>query len=196
MPDEAHADQGPVDGGEAGTIETLKKLQHYHDRNKELIAEVRRTREIWDRAKAEAKETRAAHDEAVADLLAFGNDEQLPLMQMAAEKTEGEDTPTPWREYELCELKGLKPKLIEKLNDAGVRSVGDLADFQGEHGEFWSQDIRGVGAKAQRQIEDAWIAFWSDHPEAHDEWRAAAVFKRIEMMEKGDGPPAEADEAA
>jgi len=181
------ADKNPQPPQKMVDLDKFRKLQEYHDSNSRLIDEVLRTRDIVDRNKTILKESKAVHEQAVSELLAGRNDEQLPLLQLDGETDVkmAKTKPTPWRSFLLTELSGLDTAVVNKLQEKGIGHAGDLADFQKEHGEFWAQDIPGVGAKAQKGIEDAMIEFWETHPEAlveTDPGRTIRIGKKTEAL--------------
>ena len=175
---------------------TLEELQTYHDNNAQLIEAVRCARDDWATAEDRAKEAktvakgkRARLDEAVADLLAFGGADSLPFKMT-------EPDPPAWRDTRLDDADefDIPAATAAKLIDAGLETAGALTDFCQEHGEFWGQDINGIGPTAQQAIENAWEAFWEAHPE-HAETEIAtdapaadiaAVAQRIDAIQVPD----------
>lgn len=62
-----------------------------------------------------------------------------------------------WRSLEITALlaRGVSPKKVQILQDAGLSHLGDLQDIMVKSGEFWSADIKGIGGVAKTAIEDA-----------------------------------------
>lgn len=67
-----------------------------------------------------------------------------------------------WRELSLSVL-GLPEKMIEKLNEASLISLGQLADYTAK-GNLLT-DVQGVGEASAQKIDDALDQFWAEHPE-------------------------------
>lgn len=67
-----------------------------------------------------------------------------------------------WRPYPLSKVAGIPPKKLARLADAGIETVGDLADRTKKHGQFWFSDIKGLGEANAVRIADALSAFHMD----------------------------------
>jgi len=70
----------------------------------------------------------------------------------------------------------LSPKTLKALeaNDPAIVTVGDLAEWQREKGQFWAKDIPGIGDVAHEEIEDALTAFYQAFNEQHPETKEEA----------------------
>lgn len=121
-----------------------------------------------ERAK-DAKKRWEGHQEYIQKFVA-GLDMPLfdkgPDGSAEADAPPTEPAPDPaWRSVPLLELGryGLAPKLREKLAEAGISTVGTLADWT--NGGQLLTDIPGVGAAAAGKIEDVLAEFWEARPE-------------------------------
>jgi DNA-directed RNA polymerase alpha subunit len=56
-----------------------------------------------------------------------------------------------------------KPSVLAKLKDAGIETVGQLADYTKEHD---LSDIPGIGGASKEEIEAVLDPFWKQHGEA------------------------------
>lgn len=56
------------------------------------------------------------------------------------------------------------PSLAKKLEDNGIKTVGDLAKFTAAHGEHWVTDLAGVGPAAAEKIDGFMLDFWKRNP--------------------------------
>lgn len=67
-----------------------------------------------------------------------------------------------WRSTPIVELEilGLSKSIIQKLLDAGISTMGELADWSTETRKL--EDIKGIGAKAADKISDATIRFYAE----------------------------------
>jgi len=67
-----------------------------------------------------------------------------------------------WRAVPIAEaLNGLPKKCYDAFEAKAIATMGDFADFQAKHGEFWIKDLPGVGPGMAEKISDAAMAFWS-----------------------------------
>jgi hypothetical protein len=76
------------------------------------------------------------------------------------------ETETPsdaWRELTLSHL-GLSGALQNKLEEAGLTTLGKLSDKMADGDDWWS-DIKRVGTAAADSVADCFAEFWKDHPE-------------------------------
>lgn len=66
-----------------------------------------------------------------------------------------------WRAVPIGEaLAGLPKNCHKAFAKAEIKTMGDFADFQGKHGDFWVNDLEGVGPGMAEKISDAAIKFW------------------------------------
>lgn len=54
----------------------------------------------------------------------------------------------------------IKVGILKVLAEAGIRTLGDMAERQEKDGDFWAKNIKGVGKAAQDSIADASDAYW------------------------------------
>jgi hypothetical protein len=73
-----------------------------------------------------------------------------------------------WREYTLSHL-GIEGKLQAKLEDAEVKTLGQLSGTMNVGGIEWYKGIKGIGVKAAEEISDRFADFWALHPEFCEE---------------------------
>ena len=60
---------------------------------------------------------------------------------------------------------GISEKLVESLRGKSIETLGDLADFQAKHGEFWAKEIKGLGPQKAAKVADAQAEFWKANPQ-------------------------------
>ena len=82
-----------------------------------------------------------------------------------------------WQKTPLADL-GLSPKILEAMEVARLRTVGELADYSRQ---YMLTDIKGIGPAKAEEIEDALTKFWAEHPEY------TAPVAEEEGDEEGDG---------
>ena len=127
--------------------------------------------------KAETKEVKEEYDTLAVQLqrLAVDDDSVGPLFEKGDAPTDSNGETMAWREELIEELAGydsITPNLIEKLIEAGIETLGDLADRTREKGDFWARDIKGVGALAAEKIGNAAARHAIDHRELYPPLRA------------------------
>lgn len=94
-----------------------------------------------------------------------------PLFGTDEPKAEKED----WREVTMADVRAGKHRdfqaltqgIVDKLAEAGIVTVGDLTERQGQDG-VGLLAISGIGSVALEKIDNAMLAFWAAHPEAAD----------------------------
>ena len=161
---------GPGGGStpEPGKTAALVEAEHEHlDEIRKLNAKVREYRSEYEDAAAEAKSRKksleAAQDQ-LSDLIARGP-ETMPLFD--GPKPAAKPGPKPkkaaapdevWRADIIPDL-DLAPSIVEKLAEAGLHTIGDLADWSA--GGRLLQDIDGIGEAAAVKIDDAMTKYWS-----------------------------------
>ncbi len=97
------------------------------------------------------------------DALVENGPEELPLFDgPTATVSGGGDA---WRDLPVDAL-DIPAGTQHKLEEAGLVSLGFLADAM--NGERWQDKVDGVGEKAAEKIAEAFVTFWSDHPEYVD----------------------------
>lgn len=78
-------------------------------------------------------------------------------------KSDRQETPESedeWREFPIEKL-GLSETTVQKMAEKDIQTVGQLADWTKERGEFWYKDIKGFGPKAADKVSDAMDKFWA-----------------------------------
>jgi hypothetical protein len=66
-----------------------------------------------------------------------------------------------WRTVPVGEaLQGLGSRTYKAFELADISTMGDFSDFQAKKGDFWVNDLEGVGPKAAGEIADAAEEFW------------------------------------
>lgn len=118
--------------------EDLKsEKQHYEDAVNELRQLVRRGPDRQQR-------------------LPFPDDDQVTPEPITVNTTETDDDS--WKPTPIIELDGLAEPIKNKLLDAGISTVGELADFTAT-GNLLT-DVKGIGAAKAEKIEAALEKFW------------------------------------
>ncbi len=69
-----------------------------------------------------------------------------------------------WRNYLLAHL-GCSARVSKALETAGLKTLGELTNFQAKHGDFWIKDIKGLGATGSEELTNRLESFWTEHPE-------------------------------
>lgn len=82
-------------------------------------------------------------------------------------KTESETPKENWRDVTLGSLPYLGNKTLQKLeaHEPSITTLGQFSDWQAKKGDFWAKDIKGIGKKARKEIEDALETYWIAHPQ-------------------------------
>jgi hypothetical protein len=89
---------------------------------------------------------------------------QVGSREIAAARAKPKAKPnTAWEALPISEI-GVTGKMAEKLADAAIATLGELAKAQAT-GEWWAEKIKGIGPGAAEKIGDGWIAFWKRRPE-------------------------------
>lgn len=81
------------------------------------------------------------------------------------EPNEALRTEGPWRKFKLKDL--FKGKLLKCLDDAGLKTVGDLHEYQASEKRL--TDIPDVGPAAEQKIGDVMLEFWKANPQFSDD---------------------------
>ena len=120
-------------------------------------------RQAHNEAKAAVEHAQENLDGAVMVLVDLCGDEDLPLQKAAKdEKAQGRPgDEESWRKTSLKTLGG-KPELsagdAEKLAQAGIHTIGDLAEWEVAHPNHVG--LKGLGPAAWGRIADAMAGFW------------------------------------
>lgn len=83
-----------------------------------------------------------------------------------------------WRSMKIADLTpALKPAKLKALaeHEPRIVTMGDMADFQQNRGEWWWKDIKGLGDSGVEQYADAASQYWKDHPQKQPEKPAATL---------------------
>lgn len=120
----------------------------------------------WQQAKSAAKCAKDEYDDRVLRLRnlirAARNDANRPLLNPTpAEEQPAASPDDAWQKTPLADL-GLSPKILEAMEVARLRTVGELADYSRQ---YMLTDIKGIGPAKAEEIEDALTKFWAEHPE-------------------------------
>jgi len=95
---------------------------------------------------------------------ANSGDPDDPAVEAPAADPEPSADPEAWRAETIDGLDlGNRPR--NALVNAGLETMGDLADWMQAKGDFWAKDVKGLGAKSAGEIADAMVDFWAAHPE-------------------------------
>lgn len=152
----------PVENDEATALERARRA-HY-DRIVEMEREVGKAEAEYTAKKesaSAAKKRFEAADEELRQFIRRGPDLQQRLPGMdEAEQAE----PEAWRAVPVGDL-GLRPSIIIRLAEAGITTIGQIADQTAEYGETWHNTIDGIGLAAAESISRALEDFWAEHPE-------------------------------
>lgn len=135
----------------------LRRIEAWRAEVVEACGVVDRAEEAWDEAKSTASACKAAFDVAVSRMRAIAAEkpgESLfdGVVKVAAT---GEDA---WRDAPIVDLE-LSASILAKLTEAGLDTVGKLADWTASGKEL--TDIKGIGAQSSETIADALEKFWA-----------------------------------
>lgn len=83
----------------------------------------------------------------------------------AIEQPSAATDPDAWRAVSISEL-GLKPKLTERLEEAGLTTLGKLEDFRAEISQGREKWPKGIGPAKITEIEDAVVGWLSKNRDA------------------------------
>lgn len=73
-------------------------------------------------------------------------------------------TDEPWREVNLDKIFDPEKRIRKSLSEAGINTVGQLADYTSADKQL--TDITGIGEKAADEIDEALVDFYVDNPDA------------------------------
>ena len=176
----------------AHTLDELE-ARHYAEilTLSEKVRELRILRDETKEAASAAKKRWEAASDEMDDLTARGPNPQRTLNFGDKPLAPTLDVPPPeeWRSLLISTLE-IPQKAVEKLQDVGIATLGDFSDWQANHGEFWYQDIKGIGEAAATKISDAWEAFWASLPA---EGAATEDARRVRLLVDLDGVGAAGD---
>lgn len=121
-------------------------------------------RQRYNDAKARKEHAKESLDGAIMVLVDLCGDDDLPLQKVAKEgnaqgRAPGDES---WRNWPLASLGG-KPELsvgdVEKFAAAGIKTVGDLADWEAKHSNHVG--VKGAGAATWGRVADSMAGFWA-----------------------------------
>lgn len=142
-------------GWEPKEMSEIEK-QHY-EAIKEKSAEVARLLLEWTQLRGDASEAKKEYDQTVAELTHLIN--RGPDYQRKLEFDDTEDGETlAWREEPIASNLGLSAKVLEKLEEAGIETIGQLEDRRAGDG---LTSITGIGQATADKIEQQ-ILDWLD----------------------------------
>lgn len=135
--------------------------QRLHDAKEQVSA----TALHWAETEAANKQAKKDFKSAVDTLegIVQRGPENYPLFDKAGGNATEAAADESWREVEISELEGLTSGLCSKLYEAGIDTIGKLADYT-KDGQAQITDIDGIGPAAAEKIEGAMTAFWASRP--------------------------------
>lgn len=75
-----------------------------------------------------------------------------------------------WRQVTIALLpNAASGATLQRLAEKDILTIGDLADWTKEHGDFWYKDIPGLGKVKADKLSDALEEFWATHPQPDDD---------------------------
>lgn len=121
------------------------------------------------------KAKRSAREAATDELLAVIDNATAPSLfnQLNKQGGIGEQ----WRDVPLSDL-GLPEGMMQKLNEAEIETVGDVATFVNDGKRL--TDIKGIGEANAEKLENALTEFWA-------KWNAEHVGDQQKKEDEGDG---------
>lgn len=71
-----------------------------------------------------------------------------------------------WKATTLQQLGITKPRIVKALTEREppLTTLGAIADWTREKGQYWAKDIKGIGDAAAEEITDACDKFWASRP--------------------------------
>jgi hypothetical protein len=128
-------------------------------RIKEANTKVDVKRGVWEADKERAALSKKVYEAAVDDLQSVIRSETtLPplLAGLDGAPADGDD----WRSVPLSEaLAGVSAGVLAKLAEAGLTTVGEMADYSAAHKEL--MDVPSIGRAKADAIEEALTCFWT-----------------------------------
>lgn len=132
--------------------------EHY-EAIKERSAEVTRLLLEWNQLKGDASEAKKEYDNAVSELTYLIN--RGPDYQRKLEFEDSEDGETlAWRDEPIDANLGLTAKVLEKLEEAGITTIGQLEDRRAGEG---LTSIAGIGQATADKIEEQVLEWLDEH---------------------------------
>jgi len=141
------------------------EVQHTRDRLRFIELKRRalsRASRLFDEAKAAADAAKKALEVAQLEYNAAGEQEDPPLLEVCDTNPDG------WKSAPIQELGkyGVSDSTIEDVLriGVGITTLGGFWEFLEAH-QQGVRAIKGVGEKKAEAIENAWEAYFNDHPE-------------------------------
>jgi len=136
------------------TAETASTAEALLDEISACLARVRTAERQYLALKEEATNAKKAWEGLVLELQAIIDDGASGQMRLPL-AGDGDDA---WRDETMQSL-GVTGKLLEKLQDAGIRTLGDWTDWYGEG--LARKPIKGLGDAMLEKIADLCERYWS-----------------------------------
>jgi hypothetical protein len=142
--------------------------------NEEWLAAIAKQNDVVAKAEAEAirtanvaKEAKKEFEAEVSKLRSVVRSDpaNLPLFTQPANTTADDDEvedDEEWRDTPIDSLDGIQGRVVEALANADIDTMGELVDFQEEHGDTWAQKVKGLGPSGQENLAKATEAFWEN----------------------------------
>jgi len=152
--------------------ERIDQIREARARVHHAADEVADLKERLKNAKAQLQTAEVDLDGLIDQLVGGQDWKESPLGKAAGGSAPGGDEA--WRAAELDGLNDLgqpeiPPGVLGKLAEAGIRTLGELTDWQKEHGDHWIADLPGIGPAAADHIAEATDAYWARRKAAGDE---------------------------
>ena len=155
-----------VDDEVTDETKEMSELEHEHyEEIKELNNEFREEYSEWEMLKDKTGSAKERVDEIgkrLSYLIARGPDYQKKLP--FENSTAGESLE--WREQDIAGSLGLTAKVLEKLEDAGITTIGDLEDLRADAG---LRSIGGIGQATADKIEEQVLEWLSENRDKFNE---------------------------
>lgn len=197
---------GPTGGD---VVEKLDKINHWVMDLESAELAVAQAEGVLDGLKKEVKEAKTAFDAKVANLRFLirnrrNGQQPLPFKDDYVEGAgEGEGKPATtaaapqpeaWRAV-LLEKLDLAGGIVQKLYDANIETMGQLADYTlPQNGNKRLTDIAGIGQAAVEKIEEATSAFWAKYTPPEETPPAAEAATDV-ATDSNDGEATEGTES-
>jgi hypothetical protein len=117
----------------------------------------------WQDAKEAAKRAKREYEVSVRLLRRLIREFSDPQRKLPFESKPAEPAPDPdaWKAASI-EVLGLTPRIVKVLLEAGIDTLGKIADHSDANDGL--NGITGIGPAAREQVSDAMEKYWRDHP--------------------------------
>lgn len=131
--------------------------QKHYEEIRQQGRKVIELREAAEQAKAIAAAAKKTYEAAVTELgsLSRRSPDAQQVLPFGADKDA-------WRDLPLTDLTTANA-LLGPLEKQEFTSIGQLSDWANANGGF--SGIEGIGPEKEEQLDDAFVAFWTAHPE-------------------------------